>query len=349
MPLPDLANGVRDFTAPRQPQTQDCDVELPASGRSERAIWFIVAAGLVGLLFACNLLSFGIALGSGLLAITSNAVLLASAWLIERQGWLRISGWLTATAQIGFVTILLTALSYVLASTNLPMRDATLISLDQAVGIDWRSLVKSMMDQQRLMFVLNVAYASLHYQCPLLMLLLFLFGHHEKGMQFTLVWSITLAATVLIFPFAPALGGYLYYQLDPKDFPEVRIVAAWLFAPPLLAVRDGSLNVIELTTLDGIITFPSFHAAAAILLGWHWISIPLLRWPTIPLNALMLVSTVPVGGHYIVDVIAGSLLSVVAIIAVRAWDSMGQRNPRSATAHERRCATSSPASRSRLS
>jgi len=301
---------------------------LRPSGRSERAIWIIIGGSLAGLLLACHHFNFRIGLGSGLLTVAPNAMLLGAGVLIEQQGWPKLSRWLRASAQMSFVTILLTALSYVLARTNLPLCDTALISLDQAVGIDWRSFVNFMMNQQALMLVLNVAYASLHYQCPLLLPLLFLVGQHDEGMQFALAWSISLAATVLIFPFAPALGGYLHYQLDPKDFPEVRVVAAWLFASPFQAVRDGSLNVLDLSTLDGIITFPSFHAAAAVLMGWRWFAVPLLRWPMLLLNILMLMSAVPVGGHYIVDVIAGSLLAILAIIATSHLHSVAQGRAR---------------------
>lgn len=316
MPVPDLANGVFDFVASNKASRRDRDLAPVGSGRNERALWFIIAAGTAGLLLACRLFNFKIALTSGLLTIVTNAVLLGVARLSKKQGWMKISGWLTASVLMSFVTIVLTALSYVLASTNLPLCDATLISLDRAIGVDWPSLVRSIMHQQTLMFVLNVAYASLHYQCPLLVPVLFFMGQQEKGMQFALAWSIALAATVLISPFTPALGGYLHYQLEPRDFPEVRVVAAWLFAAPFHAVRDGSLNVIDLATLDGIITFPSFHAAAAVLMGWRWLAVPLLRWPMLALNALMLISSVPVGGHYIVDVIAGSLLAILSIAAV---------------------------------
>ncbi|TYL92944.1 phosphatase PAP2 family protein [Bradyrhizobium rifense] len=310
MPSSDLATEDRDLAS-----RCDQDLMLRPSGRGERAIWLIIGGSLAGLLFACHLLNFRIALGSGLLTVAANVILLVGGVVIEKHGWPRLSAWLRATALMTFVTILLTALSYVLASTNLPLRDTALISLDQAIGIDWRSFVNFMMKQQVLMIVLNAAYVSLHAQYPLLLPLLFLLGQHDEGMQFALVWTIRLAATVLIFPLAPALGGYLHYQLDPKDVPEVRVFGAWLFAPPFQAVRDGSLNVLDLSKLDGIITFPSFHAAAAVLMGWRWFAVPLLRWPMLLLNILMLVSAVPVGGHYIVDVIAGSLLAILAIIA----------------------------------
>jgi membrane-associated phospholipid phosphatase len=36
------------------------------------------------------------------------------------------------------------------------------------------------------------------------------------------------------------------------------------------------------------------------------------------LNTLMIVSTVPYGGHYLVDVLAGGVIALLAIVGVRA-------------------------------
>jgi len=261
---------------------------------------------------------------SALFVVTTNAALVGGAMLVRKRGWRNVADWLVATAQMAVLAGVLTALSYVLASTQLPLQDATLVSIDEAVGSEWRALVDAMMRQPALIALLNYAYASLSYQIVLLLPVLFLTGHGRTGSQFVLAWSLTLAATVAIFPFVPALGGYLHFHLEPKDYPEVRILAAWLFAAPFHALRDGSLTVVELSNLDGIITFPSFHAAVAVLLAWASKGVPLLRWPMLALNLLMLISTVPVGGHYLIDVVAGSALAIAAILAARAWESTAE-------------------------
>lgn len=299
---------------------------MPSSSqqRSSDATWIIIAASMIALLAACYLRKFGIGATGALVVVTTNAMAIGGAALIRRRGWPGVADWLTATSQIGLVTAVLTALSYVLASTNMPLQDATLISVDRTVGIDWRSLVDTLMRQPSLIALLNYAYASLSYQLVLFLPAAFLTGHGRIGSQFVLAWSITLAATIAVSPFVPALGGYLHYQLEPKDFPEVRVLAAWLFVPPFHAVRDGTLNMVELSNLDGIVTFPSFHAAAAVLLGWAGSGIPFLRYPMIVLNILMVMSTMPIGGHYAIDVIAGCLVAAGSIIAARTWVSLAQ-------------------------
>jgi membrane-associated phospholipid phosphatase len=174
------------------------------------------------------------------------------------------------------------------------------------------------MRQPFLMLLLNYAYASLAYQVPLFLAVAFLLGYARAGSEFVLAWSITLSVCVAIFPFVPALGGYLHYQLEHTQFPEIRILASWLFVPPFHALRDGSMTTVELSALDGIVTFPSFHVAAAVLLAWAGANLPLLRYPMIVLNILMLLSAIPIGGHYLIDVIAGCLVAVGSIIAARA-------------------------------
>jgi membrane-associated phospholipid phosphatase len=43
----------------------------------------------------------------------------------------------------------------------------------------------------------------------------------------------------------------------------------------------------------------------------------LFRWPMLALNALMILAAIPVGGHYLVDILAGAATAVAAIVAVK--------------------------------
>ncbi len=77
------------------------------------------------------------------------------------------------------------------------------------------------------------------------------------------------------------------------------------YVPQILAVRDDPNFVLRLEQVSGIISFPSVHAAVAVLCSWaawpiRWIRFPLILW-----NTLMMLSAITEGGHYIVDIIAG--------------------------------------------
>ena len=81
--------------------------------------------------------------------------------------------------------------------------------------------------------------------------------------------------------------------------------------------RAGVLVISNLLNLGGIVTFPSFHAASAVLYTW---ALWPLRWsrPLVVLvNGVMLAATPLNGGHYFIDVIAGVAIAVSAIVAAR--------------------------------
>src|SRR3546814_4330604 len=86
-------------------------------------------------------------------------------------------------------------------------------------------------------------------------------------------------------------------------------------------LRSGALRTLGSESLTGIITFPSFHAAAAVLLGWGFASFGRLGWPLVALNALMFVSAIVGGGHYLVDLIAGAAVALIGLwLAARLID-----------------------------
>ena len=70
---------------------------------------------------------------------------------------------------------------------------------------------------------------------------------------------------------------------------------------------------------EGIITMPSVHAAVAVLLIAGFLKTR-LALPILMLNVLMIVSTIPVGRHYVVDVVAGVVIAVIAIVGVNSND-----------------------------
>jgi len=67
--------------------------------------------------------------------------------------------------------------------------------------------------------------------------------------------------------------------------------------------------------VNGIICFPSLHAAVAVIVPFT------LRWnrplfvAVLMLDGVILVSAVPSGNHYFADVIGGVLIAAVAIAA----------------------------------
>jgi membrane-associated phospholipid phosphatase len=99
--------------------------------------------------------------------------------------------------------------------------------------------------------------------------------------------------TVCISGLVPAIG----------HLPDAPYVSAF-FALRAGQVLDG--------LPQGIVSFPSYHAAVAILLT---AALRRHRWlfpAACVLNGLMLVSTLSTGGHYLVDVLAGACIAWIS-------------------------------------
>jgi len=82
-------------------------------------------------------------------------------------------------------------------------------------------------------------------------------------------------------------------------------------------LRAGADTALGLDDLKGLVSFPGFHAAAAVMLGWGYWSLPWLRWLFLALNVAMTLSAIPIGGHDLADILAGILVAVLSILCAR--------------------------------
>lgn len=187
-----------------------------------------------------------------------------------------------------------TLLMEAVAASGRPLVDESLASIDATLGFSSVKLVAWVAQYPWLSLIMKCAYFSVIPQTCLVMLV-----NAEKPDLWVFLRRFFLAAqiTVCFFFFFPAEG--VATCITPQ-------IAARFYA-----LRAGA--PLDWQQAQGIITFPSFHTAwAIILMATFWKS-P-LRWPAIALNALMIASTVTTGGHYFIDVPAGAIVGLLAIL-----------------------------------
>jgi uncharacterized membrane protein YiaA len=231
---------------------------------------------------------------------------------------------LTAVAQFILVVSVMTPISYIATSANLPLKDAALLSVDRLLGFDFRSYLSFINDRPWLVWLLASGYRAIHWQILLVVVALPLVGYHRKVAKFLCAFLLALIVTICISAAVPAIGVYGVLDLTPLDFPNIVETgypggyADTLRVAPLL--RDGSLRVLNFFELAGVLTFPSFHAISAILYIWAFWPILWMRPFTLLCNGTMIVSTPVGGGHFFVDVIAGIAVAAFCIYAARYLD-----------------------------
>jgi membrane-associated phospholipid phosphatase len=102
-------------------------------------------------------------------------------------------------------------------------------------------------------------------------------------------------------------------NLQPADLGTVLPVRSSGWVKHLLDLRAGQDMAVSLREDASLVGFPSFHMEAAILSAWFFWRSRVLRWPAILLNALMATAAPLFGGHYVADLVAGTLVALLSI------------------------------------
>lgn len=205
----------------------------------------------------------------------------------------------------------LACLSYVGAAADLPLRDNDMIWIDRHLGFDWVSAMTSLDHSLALLSVLNGAYATFTAQLIGAAFVLVIAGKIRELDRFVVIFACASILAEALSVLIPTLGP-IWSLADHARFAHLPTLGRTT-AEIVIALRDKTLGTIDFEAINGIISFPSVHAAVAIIvpvtLRWNrW-----LFWPIAALDAVMLVSAVPSGNHYLADVIAGVTVAVVAI------------------------------------
>lgn len=225
---------------------------------------------------------------------------------------------LGATAQIVLITVVMTPLTYAAAALNFPLQDAWLDNLDRAMGLDWGAYLAFVNDHELARIVLTIGYGMIRWPIFIIPVALVLVRDYRRLQEFTMAFALALIATTIVSALVPAIGTFYHLHLTAADYPNIEPLAYLEQLRDLPPVRDGSLRRLDLLALTGLVTFPSFHAASAVLYLWALWPVRWLRAVALVSNGTMLLATPIHGGHYFVDVIAGVAVAIAGIVAARA-------------------------------
>jgi PAP2 superfamily len=230
--------------------------------------------------------------------------------------------------QILLIIFLGELLAYGAAASSLPYRDAELLAADRWLGFRLQDYLGLVNARPWLAMLSVIVYMTMLWQAPIVFAVLTLTRRTERLQHFAVALAVSLGITIAIFALFPALGWYGYLRINPAAFPNLAFFSN--FVSHLEDVRSGALRAIPLDDIRGIISFPSYHAAAALLAVWAIWPLRFVRWPVLLLNALMVAST-PIEAPTTLWTSSAASLSVTA----RYWQRSG-RGTRSAAAARRR-------------
>jgi membrane-associated phospholipid phosphatase len=216
------------------------------------------------------------------------------------------------TNQIIIATAALGVFSYLTTMLNLDLLDEQLIAIDRALYFDWREYIAWVDRHPLLVRLSSLAYLSCGPQIMILAGLMFIYQQSAQIQRFILAFLASALITIILAMLFPAVAGYVYYNIDITAYQHLRPAAERLHEVPYMNMRNHVTKVLAFP-LQGLITFPSFHSALAVLLIYLCRPVRWLFVISLILNIAVLFATPVDGGHYLIDVLGGIAVAFVGM------------------------------------
>jgi membrane-associated phospholipid phosphatase len=206
----------------------------------------------------------------------------------------------------------LAVLSYACAAfgANLPLMDATLARIDAALGFDWLGAVAWFNGHPTLVWLLGHAYHGTIVPLIYVFVLLNVLGRRDRLVEYAVLLIGSCILANILSGLVPAIGAYAHFQPGQALRNAISADAGIWHLAHFEALRGGSFTLFSLTATEGLVTFPSFHTAAALCVPLALRGLGALTGLAWAVAAAIIISTIPIGGHHLIDVIAGAAMTL---------------------------------------
>ncbi|MBW8057112.1 MAG: phosphatase PAP2 family protein [candidate division NC10 bacterium] len=233
------------------------------------------------------------------------AVVLTLLWWLDR-GQVRIARPLRAFYPVIFVLILFDSFADLLPWASPIERDALLIQLDRALLGFHPTVWLERFIHPVLTELLTWAYASYYFLPVILAVALYWRGKE---------WDFDRAVFGMVLCFYFSYVGYFLVPAVGPRFTLAHLQTVDLHGVFVADTIRETLNALERFKHDA---FPSGHTAVVlVVLVYAWQFVRGLFWVFLPLVVGLILSTVYLRFHYVIDVLAGILLAVLCLVLER--------------------------------
>ena len=300
----------------RGPRAKATAAELGLNPLARRLIALQLVTVVVALLLGIRL-HLSISGWSAEAFTASNLFIFAGVWLYlfvvrgkSGSGESRVAETLFLLVIMTLFTVIVAVAQYPAVALGLPYADPWLARADAALGIDVAKLALWTARHPLVARLLTTSYSSLAPQFTLTILGLCLLRDRTRVWEFAFHFHTCLVVALIGLALWPAICTQAYLGFTPTlDF--TRAIGQ------IQGFHDGSMTIIRLDELEGVVSLPSFHAAGALIVAWAWRGHVLIFLPVAALNLCLLASTFVTGVHYFVDVLAAALLFICSVVVYR--------------------------------
>jgi membrane-associated phospholipid phosphatase len=200
---------------------------------------------------------------------------------------------------------------YIAGRSQVALKDDSLAHIDRILRIEVPSVLHAMAPHAWARAVLAVSYDMLFPLMVVAAILPALRFRFSAAKELIVAISFATLVGAPLFALIPAIGPWTVYGYAPLP---LQAQTRALF----LSLRTGGIHLIDLNE-PGFVCFPSFHVLLAVLSAVALCSIKPLRIPAVLIAALITLSTLTTGWHYVTDVIGGLVLAGLSVAASKGF------------------------------
>ena len=282
---------------------------LPAEKVIAAIVLALAAIDLVCLMvrpIQVNVLGYGGVILIGLLLLATGQ------YYRQWRGEEKIAVATTGAALFTLFTIVGSIFNYMLLPVPAARVDATLASIDSALGVHWPSIVNAVFERLLLNQILAIVYVSSLPQLLVVVLVLGFSSHHGQLHKFLLAGLFGALLVIGIWWVFPSSGASLVYGEGDLAKSGANLIVNHKYIVELNRIIAEGVTSISPKTALGLIGFPSFHMVMACMSVFYMMQYRILFAAMAGTNTLMLPAIVVHGNHHVTDVLAGAATFAVA-------------------------------------
>ena len=191
--------------------------------------------------------------------------------------------------------------------------DAFLAQIDRTLGFDWSALIAFAGKHESMNRLLAFVYGLAVGQVLVLVLVLGWRANPKKIGRLCIAIALCGLATSAFWLAFPSFGAVTVFWIPQAIEAKLHATVDNAYGRHLLGVLISGPGRIDTQAIKGMVGFPSFHTAEALITLWFARSVKRLFVPFAAFNALNLLACLIQGGHHLIDVIGGLAMASAAI------------------------------------
>jgi membrane-associated phospholipid phosphatase len=228
-----------------------------------------------------------------------------------------------ALTLIVLATVLAGAAATIGLSLRFPVTDKVFGDFDRAMGLDIAAYVDLLSRFPTAASILKWLYESTGMAIIAIVFHLGLGGRLSRLAEFAFLMTTTIVATCAIGIQLPSRSSLIEAGVSAETLSSLPKGLGVYYMNQFELWYAGPPRVFSFQTLIGVVQIPSFHTVMVLLCVWTYRDRPVALGLWLIYAALIGISILPCGGHYILDIIGGAVLLVLAILSGR-WLQTGR-------------------------